>query len=300
MNLHASRPARVAAALGIALAVLAEPLIGSVPAYAGTAKSPSYFNRQAVVGRAARWMQKGVPYNQQGWVDDYRSDCSGFVSYAWGLDQSYVTWTLPEVSRRIAKNDLQPGDIILNTARHVILFAGWANGAHTAYVGYEEAGSAGRAIRRVIPYPYDSPTAPQYLPYRYTGGHNLYAPNATLPAPLIQTYAGGGQVLTPAGAGAKNAQRARVAQRRAIDRLNRIHAAERAAAAAKAEAKAEAERVAAAAKAAAQQRLAAKQASEAVEPSAPTQPAKAAASPQPQPKPVILQLFHSLFSFLGA
>jgi hypothetical protein len=296
---HGNRFSRTLVTAAVALAALAQPLVGATAAHAATAQSPSYFNRKAVIGRAARWVAKGVPYNQSGWRDDYRTDCSGFVSYAWGLDQSYVTWSLPEVARPIAKEDLLPGDIILNTVRHVVIFGGWANTKHSAYVVYEEAGAPHRAIRRVVSYPYDSPTAADYHPDRYVGGDNLYAPGALLPAPLIQTD-GGDSTLVPSFAVQKNAQRRAVATQRNRAVLNRIHAQQRAEAAAKA--KAAAERKAAEAKAAAEQ-AAAKAAVEKAAREAAQRKAAAAAAEQAKAEaaaqPLIVRVFRSMFAFLA-
>src|SRR5262245_20342153 len=46
----------------------------------------------------------------------YRRDCSGFVSMAWHLDHSRVTYqpdSLANVARRISKDELQPGDLVM-------------------------------------------------------------------------------------------------------------------------------------------------------------------------------------------
>jgi hypothetical protein len=65
--------------------------------------------------------------------DKYRSDCSGFVSWSWGLAApGQTTRTLAPyataVSSLIAVDDLEPGDA-LNGAGHVMLFGGWADKA---------------------------------------------------------------------------------------------------------------------------------------------------------------------------
>jgi hypothetical protein len=65
--------------------------------------------------------------------DPYRSDCSGFVSWAWGLKPpGRTTATLAPYdttdSELIAVADLQPGDA-LNSGHHVMLFAGWTDKA---------------------------------------------------------------------------------------------------------------------------------------------------------------------------
>lgn len=232
MNLHVRKHlGRWAVIAAVALAVSAQAFVGVTPAYAGTAKSPAYFDRKAVMARAKTWVDKRVPYSQTGWLNNYRTDCSGFVSMAWGLDQSYVTWSLPEVARPIHKEELLPGDIILNLQRHVVIFGGWANSKHTAYVVYEQAGTPHKAIKRVVRYPYDTVTSNSYKPYRYVGGHNLKEPGNTLPTAFMATYAGRGQVLVPGVRATRtNVKLWRIAQKRTVQNLEKKRAAARVAA----------------------------------------------------------------------
>jgi predicted transglutaminase-like cysteine proteinase len=93
-------------------------------------------SQSTMIARAADWIDSDVPYSQSlGWSDAatggaYRQDCSGFVSMAWALNSSLVTWTLPNVSTVIAGNiqgftGLQPGDALDYTADHVVLFDSW-------------------------------------------------------------------------------------------------------------------------------------------------------------------------------
>lgn len=63
--------------------------------------------------------------------DKYRSDCSGFVSWSWGLPPpGRITSTLAPYdtteSEVVPVADLQPGDA-LNNSEHVMLFGGWAD-----------------------------------------------------------------------------------------------------------------------------------------------------------------------------
>lgn len=63
--------------------------------------------------------------------DKYRSDCSGFVSWSWGLAApGRTTSTLAPydttASVLIKVDDLRPGDA-LNGGQHVMLFAGWTD-----------------------------------------------------------------------------------------------------------------------------------------------------------------------------
>ena len=65
--------------------------------------------------------------------DAYRSDCSGFVSYAWGMKApGRTTRTLAPhddaESSVITVDELAPGDA-LNNDSHVMLFGGWADKA---------------------------------------------------------------------------------------------------------------------------------------------------------------------------
>jgi hypothetical protein len=103
----------------------------------------------AAVARAQLWVDAKVPYCQAAnhqrdydtacastctrpdnpdW-DAYRSDCSGLVSWAWGLPApGRTTKTLApfdtEVSRAIAAADLMPGDAI-NNDHHTMVFSNW-------------------------------------------------------------------------------------------------------------------------------------------------------------------------------
>lgn len=134
-------------------------------------------SRTEVLARAKYWTDRRVPYSMSRYTGDpqgrqYRTDCSGFVSMAWHLSSSLSTVTLPNVSHRIGKSDLRPGDILLKggpgsagASGHVVIFRGWANSAHTSYYASEESGSHG-AIARTIPYPYFSGYG-TFVPYRY-------------------------------------------------------------------------------------------------------------------------------------
>jgi hypothetical protein len=78
----------------------------------------------------------------------YRSDCSGFVTWSWGLppvgDGGYVTGDFAPFdnafSHTIPGGQLQPGDALnKNTNEHIILFKQWTNPGHTA-IFMEEPG----------------------------------------------------------------------------------------------------------------------------------------------------------------
>jgi hypothetical protein len=73
----------------------------------------------------------------------YRSDCSGFVSWAWGLPapgrvtSEFAPYNTA-VSHSIPGESLQPGDA-LNSSDHIIMFKQWTNPGHEA-VFMEEPG----------------------------------------------------------------------------------------------------------------------------------------------------------------
>ena len=94
--------------------------------------------RSTMISRGQSWVDKHVPYNQQGSYDGYRTDCSGFVSMCWELARpGLTTFTMHTVSHNITKNDLQPGDALNCDSRHINLFAGWADSGKTQYIAME-------------------------------------------------------------------------------------------------------------------------------------------------------------------
>jgi hypothetical protein len=107
---------------------------------------------EEALGRARSWVDAKMPYcggpnggtdvicggtcrrdgpaKNAAW-DRYRSDCSGFVSWSWGLpppgrSTSALAPFDTEVSTVIAVADLAPGDA-LNTDGHVMLWGGWVD-----------------------------------------------------------------------------------------------------------------------------------------------------------------------------
>jgi hypothetical protein len=104
------------------------------------------------VQRAKAWVDLGIPYNQQAKYQNYRQDCSGLVSMAWGLPISAVTSTLPNYAMTLnSKDQLQAGDAINNRGignnGHVVLFVQWTNKAQGKFIAYEENGYYGKAVQ---------------------------------------------------------------------------------------------------------------------------------------------------------
>ena len=123
-------------------------------------------NAATIFGRAQSWLTAWaggpVPYLSSGdpadWFQGYRRDCSGYVSMALGLEGPGLnTAGLAARSTIISKAELQPGDLLINTAPnlrgHVVLFERWTDTSMTKYYGYEQSGDGGTHYR-AIPYPY--------------------------------------------------------------------------------------------------------------------------------------------------
>ena len=67
--------------------------------------------RSEAIDRAQAWVDAKVPYSQTSYYQGYRQDCSGYVSMAWELSQSYVTQDFPSFCTKISKSDLKKGKI---------------------------------------------------------------------------------------------------------------------------------------------------------------------------------------------
>ncbi|MFE4822949.1 hypothetical protein ACFRFU_42375 [Streptomyces sp. NPDC056704] len=96
-----------------------------------------------IISRAQNWVDEAVPYNQQDSYPDpqgrnYRTDCSGYVSMAWHADDSYTTWTLPNISTEVSKSSLLPGDALNYYEQHVILFGNWIDKAAGTFKYFAE------------------------------------------------------------------------------------------------------------------------------------------------------------------
>lgn len=114
------------------------------------------------VQRGKVWIDKHLGYNQQltanpdgsraSTTTGYRTDCSGFISMAWGLPAKGLnvpaTGSLGSYANTFtAKDQLQPGDAINNRQDgdygHVVLFVRWIDQSQGRFVAYEENGGYG-------------------------------------------------------------------------------------------------------------------------------------------------------------
>lgn len=86
--------------------------------------------------------------------DPYRSDCSGFVSWAWDLPApGHVTSTFApfktDITHVIQGDELRPGDAI-NNSEHMMLFAEWVTQGVEAKFMEEPGCSASQPYAREI------------------------------------------------------------------------------------------------------------------------------------------------------
>jgi hypothetical protein len=157
-------PFRLAPIVSLLLAAAA---CSSGPGAEATGSNAAAITGSTIVSRGEEWVNAKLHYCQaaQGDVDGdsscwawegsshrcdrtsnsawnaYRSDCSGFVTWAWGLpavgDGGYVTSEFApyatSFSHTISGSDLQPGDALNKTPdEHIILFKQWVSAGHSA------------------------------------------------------------------------------------------------------------------------------------------------------------------------
>lgn len=162
------------------------------PAYeeeSGSSASPIV--RSDIMTRGRSWIDERVPYDQSSTHKNrygtYRTDCSGYVSMAWALDQSRTTWTLWDVTKQIPSGDLQPGDALLKDSGgtdHVALFVRWAGQGRP--VVWEEYTSGRPAEERT----WESLRG--FTPVRYTGASGTASSSSTSSngMPVLVTWNG--------------------------------------------------------------------------------------------------------------
>lgn len=151
--------------------------------------SSSKIVRNDILTRGKSWLDERVPYSQSAnhtnRYGTYRTDCSGYVSMAWGLDQSRTTWTLWDVSKTIGSGELQPGDALLKDSGgtdHVALFVRWASAGRP--VVWEEYSSGHPAEERT----WESLRG--FSPVRYTGASGTATGASAEGLPVLVTWNG--------------------------------------------------------------------------------------------------------------
>ena len=105
--------------------------------------------RRTAIARGFEWLAAGVPYSQSASHGGYRTDCSGFVSMCWQLDQSFTTADFAGSSSKWeaigSYESLVPGDALVKRANgqgHIVLFVGWDDARHDGACVLEEASTA--------------------------------------------------------------------------------------------------------------------------------------------------------------
>src|SRR5450432_1572254 len=141
--------------------LLLASLLGVLAASSGTSEGPnvdvervgstaSAITSNDALARAEQWVAAKLPYCQSAnhqpdgdtacsptctrpdnpaW-DDYRSDCSGLLSWAWGLPApGRVTWELApaqtDITSTIPALSLEPGDAVNKPHDHTMVFKAW-------------------------------------------------------------------------------------------------------------------------------------------------------------------------------
>jgi len=137
-----------------------------------------------IIENAKTWLHPPVPYSQSAYHNNYRTDCSGYVSMGWQLGTSAVTWTIPNYAHKIKKSQLKGGDVLLNVDEHVLFFDKWANTEKTQYYAYEL--TPPHVIFHVVNYPYWSGYG-VYEPYRLNGVADDEEGALELPTPFNAT-----------------------------------------------------------------------------------------------------------------
>lgn len=148
----------------IALAAIVASCAATPETQEHVASSSAAITRSTILANAQQWVTAKLLYCQAAnhapdydtscaatcerednplW-DPYRSDCSGFVSWSWGLpapgrDTSEFAPADTTVSFTIDGSDLQPGDALNVPGDHIILFTGWVTVGSVANF-YEEPG----------------------------------------------------------------------------------------------------------------------------------------------------------------
>lgn len=178
------RPSRLLA-VGLGAAVMTGGMLAVAPVATASPDAPTTsaaatapleaVTRTEVIERAQTWLDPQVPYSMELIHESgYRQDCSGYVAMAWGTPApGDSTVTLPNYATKISADELAKGDVLMKGGPgtggangHVAIFEEWANDERTAYIGYEQSGSAGGTVHREIPYPYFDGGA-GFEPYRY-------------------------------------------------------------------------------------------------------------------------------------
>ena len=130
------------------------------------ATSLGCINRPDAINRAMEWVKANIPYDANKYHDGYVQGCMGIVGYAWLFPKPgvYSGDLVGNYCKKVTKNDMESGDIMVNPGTHELLFHSWAKTDKSEYVAIELGGPRG-SIKYNIPWPYWSNLSPEkYVP----------------------------------------------------------------------------------------------------------------------------------------
>jgi hypothetical protein len=118
----------------------------------GDIRSVAPASATAFLDRAFSWVHQKIMYCQcpQSGTSGYRADCSGLVSFAWGLSKNNSTRQYPGgpynngSAVEISWEHLTIGDALnwhstgKDDEGHIMMFAGWLDSGHTKFCSIEE------------------------------------------------------------------------------------------------------------------------------------------------------------------
>ena len=146
------------------------------------------------------------------------SDCSSFVSAAWGLQTHFTTTAIPSITRVVSNPwEMQPGDAFNKPGSHVMLFLRFTPDRKAEVMEASPGACNGRVCRNV--YPMAALLARGYSPVRYRA-----LEDGTLAKAAAKSQAAGKAAAAPDGAkeaGAQTGGKAKPAHRAGSKRKDR-------------------------------------------------------------------------------
>ncbi|XXX73471.1 hypothetical protein WMF30_38100 [Sorangium sp. So ce134] len=223
INMQMLPRALVVSAIMLGACVDAEPTGGAeMSSSEEVGAAPSSLTTQDILDRAYKWAHASVPYcsvpagrydpvckrdcTRTGAADNpewnlYRSDCSGFVSYAWGAPapgKVVIELVQEHFSQRVGHWDAQPGDAFAYVSPdgpaddHIMLFVDWTSSGAARIMEELNCDHVSRDVE--IPAVRNSDGSlmiygQQYWPYRlkHVASFDQADPNAANGGQLTQT-----------------------------------------------------------------------------------------------------------------
>eukprot|EP00940_MAST-03C_sp_MAST-3C-sp2_P001179 g1179.t1 len=125
-------------------------------------QSPEPITRNEILKRGLTWINNRIRYSQRRYHFDpyvgqrYRTDCTGYVSMAWNIDQiGSTSWVRGikdagpdenKLFKSIACSELLPGDALVNNG-HIVLFRKWSNKEAGQFYVWHESGSTSGTVQ---------------------------------------------------------------------------------------------------------------------------------------------------------